>query len=87
MNIDLEKIKATIEELKVKTGEQYYEENKEAIKKNAIADFERNKQQNINFFTAMLNYLPSFEVKEINAEQQVEQQIENQNEEQQAEIQ
>lgn len=67
MNIDLEKIKAELEKVQALTGEEYYETNKEQIKQEVVANFEKTKQNDINILTAILNTLPNFEVK---AEQQ-----------------
>lgn len=74
MNIDLEKIRAELEKVKALTGEAYFEENKDKIKQDAIANFEKGKQNEINILTAFLNYLPNFEIK---AEQQQEEIVEN----------
>lgn len=74
MNIDLEKIRAELEKVKALTGEEYFEENKDKIKQDAIANFEKAKQNDINILTMILNYLPNFEIK---AEQQQEEIVEN----------
>lgn len=74
MNIDLEKIRAELEKVKALTGEAYFEENKDKIKQDAIANFEKAKQNDINILTMILNYLPNFEIK---AEQQQEEIVEN----------
>ena len=67
MNIDLEKIKAELEKVQALTGEDYFETNKEQIKQEVVANFEKTKQNDINILTAILNTLPNFETK---AEQQ-----------------
>ena len=64
MNIDLEKIKAELEKVQALTGEEYYETNKEQIKQEVVANFEKTKQNDINILTAILNTLPNFEAKE-----------------------